>query len=212
MHYGPEVLQTPGLFPIVAEPGGGKSVLIGTLAYNAVRAGQPTIIFDPSGPLARLAQLPELAPFSRVLDLSASKPGTLSPYQLVPDPTREGYTDAGVFNELEFERAARRAAAERQQLMFDVLRMWLPSTVLRLPGTDVMLRDALRRVAEGTRKRGLRDTRTNPRWIIEQLEKLQQEAATEQQRELARQLVEELKAAAEFPLGELIMPPHRQPI
>ena len=212
MHYGPEVLQTPGLFPIVAEPGGGKSVLIGTLAYNAVRAGQPTIIFDPSGPLARLAQLPELAPFSRVLDLSASKPGTLSPYQLVPDPTREGYTDAGVFNELEFERAARRAAAERQQLMFDVLRMWLPSTVLRLPGTDVMLRDALRRVAEGTKKRGLRDTRTNPRWIIEQLEKLQQEAATEQQRELARQLVEELKAAAEFPLGELIMPPHRMPI
>ncbi len=212
MHYGPEVLQTPGLFPIVAEPGGGKSVLIGTLAYNAARAGQPTIIFDPSGPLARLAQLPELAPFSRVLDLSASKAGTLSPYQLVPDPTREAYTDHEVFNELEFERAMRRAAAERQQLMFDVLRMWLPSTVLRLPGTDVMLRDALRRVADGSKKRGLRDTRTNPRWIIEQLEKLQQDAATEQQRELARQIVEELRAAAEFPLGELIMPPHRSPI
>lgn len=212
MHYGPEVLQTPGLFPIVAEPGGGKSVLIGTLAYNAVRAGQPTIIFDPSGPLARLAQLPELAPFSRVLDLSASKPGTLSPYQLVPDPTRDAYTDDEVFDELKFERAVRRAAAERQQLMFDVLRMWLPSTVLRLSGTDVMLRDSLRRVAESTKKRGLRDTRTNPRWIIEQLDKLQQEAATEQQRELARQLVEELKAAAEFPLGELIMPPHRAPI
>jgi hypothetical protein len=212
MHYGPEVLQTPGLFPIVAEPGGGKSVLIGTLAYNAVRAGQPTIIFDPSGPLARLAQLRELAPFSRVLDLSASKAGTLAPYQLVPDPPRDGFTEDGVFNKLEYERGLRRAAAERQQLMFDVLRMWLPSTVLRLPGTDVMLRDSLRRVAERVKKRGLRDTRTNPRWIIEELEDIQQNAATEQQRELARQIVDEIKAAAEFPLGELIMPPHRGPI
>jgi hypothetical protein len=212
MHYGPEVLQTPGLFPIVAEPGGGKSVLIGTLAYNAARAGQPTIIFDPSGPLARLASMPELAPFSRVLDLTASRPGTLSPWQMVPEPTHEAFLDHGVFDELEFERAVRRAAAERQQLMFDVLRMWLPATTLRLTGVDVMLRDALRRVAERTRKRGLRDTRTNPRWIIEELETFQQNGPTEQQRELARQLVEELKAAAEFPLGELIMPPDRAPI
>ena len=212
MHYGPEVLQTPGLFPIVAEPGGGKSVLIGTLAYNAVRAGQPTIIFDPSGPLARLAALPELAPFSRVLDLTAAKAGTLSPYQLVPEPTREAYAEDGVVDQLEFDRAVRRAGAERQQLMFDVLRMWLPSSTLRLSGTDVLLRDALRRMAERSKRRGLRDTRTNPRWIIEELEDLEKAALSDQQRELARQLIEELKAAAEFPLGELIMPPHRMPI
>jgi hypothetical protein len=213
LHYGPEMLQTPGLFPIVAEPGGGKSVLIGTLAYNAVRAGQPTIIFDPSGSLARLTELPELAPFSRVLDLTASRAGTLSPYQLVPEPTRDSHTtDGGLFNEIEFERAVRRAAAERQQLMFDVLRMWLPTSTLRLSGTDVMLRDALRRVADRTRKRGLRDTRTNPRWIIEELEAFEESATTDRQRELARQLIEELQAAAEFPLGELIMPPHRHPI
>ena len=212
MHYGPEVLQTPGLFPIVAEPGGGKSVLIGTLAYNAVRAGQPTIVFDPSGPLARLAALPELAPFSRVLDLTASRAGTLSPYQLVPEPTREAHTDNGVLAEIEFDRAVRRAAAERQQLMFDVLRMWLPPSTLRLPGVDVILRDALRRVSDRTQKRGLRDTRTNPRWIVEELESLAGEATSDAQRELARQLIEELKAAAEFPLGELVMPPHRNPI
>jgi hypothetical protein len=222
MHYGPEVLQTPGLFPIVAEPGGGKSVLIGTLAYNAVRAGQPTIIFDPSGPLAKLTELPELAPFSRVLDLTASRSGTLSPYQLVPDPVPETYATGGPVNpwiassaqldQVEYERAVRRAAAERQQLMFDVLRMWLPATTLRLPGTDVMLRDALRRVADRTKKRGLKDNRTNPRWILEELEGIGEAASSEAQRDLARQLVEELRAAAEFPLGELIMPPHRAPI
>lgn len=208
MHYGPEVLNTPGLFPIVAEPGGGKSVLIGTLAYNAVRAGQPTIILDPSGPLAKLADLPELAPHSKVLDLTASKPGTLSPYQLVPEPTREAHTKGGHFNEVEFERSVRRAAAERQQLMFDVLRMWLPISTLRLPGCDVMLRDALRRVAAMVKTRGTRDTRTNPRWILEELEKIREDAEGNEE-QLARQLIAELTAAAEFPLGELVMPPHR---
>lgn len=212
-HFGPEVLNTPGLFPIVAEPGGGKSVLIGTLAYNAVRAGQPTIIFDPSGPLARLAALPELAPFSRVLDLTASKAGTLSPYALIPEPTRDGFVDElGGFNEVEFARAVRRASAERQQLMFDVLRMWLPASTLRLPGTDVMLRDALRRVAARSKKRGTADNRTNPRWVVEELEGIGSESDAPRTRELAKQLVEELSAAAEFPLGELIMPPHRHAV
>ena len=65
LHYGMEKLQQPGFFTITAEPGGGKSVLIGALAYNAARRGEPTIILDPSGPLARLAKMPELGPFSR---------------------------------------------------------------------------------------------------------------------------------------------------
>ena len=79
LHYGPERLNTPGLITVTAEPGGGKSVLIGSLAYNAVRCGERTIVFDPSGPLARLCRLPELAPFSRELDLTTSPAGTLSP-------------------------------------------------------------------------------------------------------------------------------------
>ena len=89
LHYGPERLNTPGLITVTAEPGGGKSVLIGSLAYNAVRCGERTIVFDPSGPLARLCRLPELAPFSRELDLTTSPAGTLSPYRLIPEPTTE---------------------------------------------------------------------------------------------------------------------------
>jgi hypothetical protein len=85
------------------------------LAHNAGPgpAGQPPIIFDPSGPLARMAALPELVPFSLVLDLTTSKVVTLSPYQLVPEPTRDAYTEGGVFNLLEFARgcpAQRRGA------------------------------------------------------------------------------------------------------
>jgi hypothetical protein len=105
---------------------------------------------------------------------------------MVPEPTREAFTDDGTFDQLEFDRAIRRAAAERQQLMFDVLRMWLPAATLRLPGVDVLLRDALRRVAERTRTRGLRDTRTNPRWVIEQLGEFADKLDNEHQRELAR--------------------------
>ena len=58
-HYGPETLQQPGLFTITAEPGGGKSVLIGALAYNPPRRADDHP--RPSGPLAKLCELPELA-------------------------------------------------------------------------------------------------------------------------------------------------------
>lgn len=68
---------------------GGKSYLVGTQAFHGARRGQSTAVLDPPGPLARLlCEMPELAPHLRVLDLSEAGPGTLSPWQLVPDPSR----------------------------------------------------------------------------------------------------------------------------
>jgi len=203
LHYGPEQLNSPGLFPIVGEPGSGKSVLIGTLAYNAVRAGEPTIILDPSGPLARLTELLELAPYSRVLDLTSSEPGTLSPYGLIPEPRFGPFTSpAGVLNEMEWERACRRAAAERQQLMLDVIHMWLPDALLRAPGVDALIRTAMRQVHDDAKRLRVPSARVNPRWVIDQLERMPDP--------LAKQLAAELGAAAEFPLGELVIPPHAE--
>src|SRR3712207_8021455 len=74
-----------------------------------------------------LAALPELAPFSRVLDLTASKAGTLSPYQMVPEPTQEAFTEDGVFNQLEFERAVRSEehTSELQSRQYLVCRLLL---------------------------------------------------------------------------------------
>lgn len=204
LHFGMEKLQQPGFFTITAEPGGGKSVLTGVLAFNAARRGEPTIILDPSGPLARLTTLPELKPFSRVLDLTASDPGTLSPYQLIPEPRREDFVlEDGLVDELNYQRAVRRAIAERQQLIFDVLRMWLTTALLKESGTDVSLRTAIRNVRQRVVDAGLADVETNPRWVIEELENLG---------EHTRSLVEEINAAAEFPLGELIMPDHSDPL
>lgn len=204
LHYGMENLQQSGFFTITAEPGAGKSVLTGALAFNAARRGEPTIILDPSGPLARLATMPELKGHSRVLDLTASDPGTLSPYQLVPEPRPEDYLfDDGTPNELDHQRAVRRAAAERQQLMFDVLRMWLPTALVKASGTDVSLRAAIRNTRARVVDAGLADVETNPRWVVEELAKLGDHT---------RSLVEEINAAAEFPLGELIMPDHADPM
>ena len=213
MHYGPEVLNSPGLFTISAEPGAGKSVLIGALAYNAARAGEPTIILDPSGPLAALCDLPELAPFARKLDLTAAEPGTLSPYQLIPDPQPESFRRPdGIVDLNEFGRATRRAEAERQQLMFDVLRMWLPSNVLKMVGTDVLLLEVVRGVRQQVTERKLRDSQANPRWIITQLRHIAAHDGNERRRELSGHVAEELAAAAEFPLGELIVPAHEEPL
>ena len=57
----------------------------------AARRGVQVTLLDPSGPLARLCAMPELAPFSRVLNLTGSERGTLAPYALIPTPQRGHY-------------------------------------------------------------------------------------------------------------------------
>jgi len=83
-----EVRERSGLAVFVAEPGGGKSTLLGALGYLAARRGVQVTLLDPSGPLARLCAMPELRPFSRVLNLTGSEQGTLAPYALIPTPLR----------------------------------------------------------------------------------------------------------------------------
>ena len=60
-HYATEVRETSGLVPVVGGLGAGKSVLLGQITYEAVRRGIPSVVLDPSGPLARLTELPGAA-------------------------------------------------------------------------------------------------------------------------------------------------------
>lgn len=86
-YYGPEVLGKSGFTPIVAVPGSGKSHLAAMAVYQSVRAGAYGVIFDPSGPLARMAKIPELAPYTRVYELTKNaEPGSLNLYQVIADP------------------------------------------------------------------------------------------------------------------------------
>ncbi len=88
LHFPMEVRERSGLAVFVAEPGGGKSTLLGALGYLAARRGVQVTLLDPSGPLARLCAMPELRPYSRVLNLTGSEQGTLAPYSLIPTPLR----------------------------------------------------------------------------------------------------------------------------
>lgn len=130
---------------IVSTLGGGKSVLAGLIIYLNARRGIRTIVSDPSGPLARLATLPELAPFSQVIDLLKGRSGVLSPASLVREPDPSDFSDEpGAFAE-----ARQEAQAERRDLTIDMARRSLSASLYDHPRTQQVLEDAGR--AHGVR-------------------------------------------------------------
>ena len=124
--HGREMPNRPRVHAVVAEPGAGKSTLMGAVADYLVQAGVRTTVNDPSGNLARLAQLPWLAADARVVEITAAAhPGILMPHALVPDPSRSDYaTDA------EWQGAMRQRAAERANLAVDMTLGCLPWSVV----------------------------------------------------------------------------------
>jgi len=145
LHFPMEIRERSGLAVFVAEPGGGKSTLMGALGYLATRRGIQVTLLDPSGPLARLAAMPELRPYSRVLNLTGSEQGTLAPYALIPTPLRTHFT-SGPAGDREYEIAVSNARAERRMLVQDISSMLVPPQVAREASTATLLRHAVREV------------------------------------------------------------------
>jgi AAA-like domain len=145
LHFPMEIRERSGLAVFVAEPGGGKSTLLGALGYLAARRGVQVTLLDPSGPLARLCAMPELRPFSRVLNLTGSEQGTLAPYSLIPTPLRSEFP-AGSTGDREYEIAVSNARAERRMLVQDICSMLVPPQVAREASTATLLRHAVRQV------------------------------------------------------------------
>ncbi|WP_410814651.1 ATP-binding protein [Micromonospora sp. 067-2] len=145
LHFPMEVRERSGLAVFVAEPGGGKSTLLGALGYLAARRGVQVTLLDPSGPLARLCAMPELRPYSRVLNLTGSEQGTLAPYSLIPTPLRSEF-GAGATGDREFEIAVSNARAERRMLVQDICMMLVPPQVAREASTATLFRHAVRQV------------------------------------------------------------------
>ncbi|MEU4478150.1 ATP-binding protein [Micromonospora sp. NPDC023966] len=145
LHFPMEVRERSGLAVFVAEPGGGKSTLLGALGYLAARRGVQVTLLDPSGPLARLCAMPELKPYSRVLNLTGSEQGTLAPYALIPTPLRSEF-GAGAPGDREFEIAVSNARAERRMLVQDICMMLVPPQVAREASTATLFRHAVRQV------------------------------------------------------------------
>ncbi|MCI4063127.1 ATP-binding protein [Micromonospora sp. R77] len=145
LHFPMEVRERSGLAVFVAEPGGGKSTLLGALGYLAARRGVQVTLLDPSGPLARLCAMPELRPYARVLNLTGSEQGTLAPYSLIPTPLRSEF-GVGAAGDREFEIAVSNARAERRMLVQDICMMLVPPQVARESSTATLFRHAVRQV------------------------------------------------------------------
>jgi hypothetical protein len=122
-----------------------NSFLTGLIVYKTLRSGSQWTVLDPSGPLAQLTRLPELAPFARHINLLRADPGILNPYRVVAEPRPDHFAD-----EEDPERAWRRerslAAATRRRLVLDVLTGLLPYDVSRIPHTRIVLLRAVREV------------------------------------------------------------------
>jgi hypothetical protein len=145
LHFPMEVRERSGLAVFVAEPGGGKSTLMGALGYLNARRGVQVTLLDPSGPLARLCSMPELRPYSRVLNLTGSEQGTLAPYALIPTPVRSEFP-TGAGGDREFEIAVSNSRAERRMLVQDICSMLVPPQVAKEASTATLLRHAVRQV------------------------------------------------------------------
>ncbi|MFD6677281.1 ATP-binding protein [Rhodococcus zopfii] len=152
-----------GLTPIVAVPGSGKTFLAGMLVYQAVRAGAYGVVLDPSGPLKKLAQLPEFRGIAEVQALTGrtSRPGSLNPYRVIVDPRRDDpeydptspdYADDGdpvAAAQAQFEADVRAAEAERISVAVSVLKMMLTPARLDHQWTETVLQTAANMVGGG---------------------------------------------------------------
>ncbi|WP_431875134.1 ATP-binding protein [Amycolatopsis sacchari] len=140
-----EIRDGSGLTAMVAGLGGGKSFLGGGIVYKTLRAGAHWTLLDPSGPLSRLCDLPEIRPYARPINLLNAQPGILNPYRVVAEPLLEHFLD-----EDDPERAWRReralAGATRRRLVLDVLTGILPYEVARMPQSRIVLLRAVRAV------------------------------------------------------------------
>jgi hypothetical protein len=184
-HYATEVMETSGLVPVVGGLGAGKSVLLGLVTYEAVRRGIPSVVLDPSGPLSRLTELPELQEHSEHLDLTAAASGTLNPFEVVAPPLRDSYGSDEAYQEAQVL-----AAQDRKLLAMDVIKMLLPASVDALPQTSLVISDAVR-ASRGDRDASLWD-------VVEHLER--------QDNAHGRVVANYLRDMAELPLSRLFFP------
>jgi hypothetical protein len=189
-----EVRRASGLTAVVGGLGSGKSFLTGLMVYKTLRAGARWTVLDPSGPLAALTRLPELAPFSRHIHLLGADPGILNPYRVVAEPRRDHFLD-----EPDPEKAWRRerslAAATRRRLVLDVLTGLLPYDVARLPPTRIVLLRAVREVGGGQHR--------DPGQVIATLRRHAREG--EEHADVVADFLEERR---ELPQAALLFPEH----
>ena len=157
----------------------------GQITYEAVRRGIPSVVLDPSGPLARLTELPELRGHSKHLDLTAAASGTLNPFEVVARPQPSAFPTDEALLEAEIL-----ASQDRKLLAMDVVKMLLPPSLDAIPETALVVSDAVR-ATRGEPSASLWD-------VVENLEALDHSHG--------RVVANYLRDMAELPLARLFFP------
>lgn len=133
------------MYAIVGNLGSGKTVLGEAITYNGARRGCKVVAWDPSGPMDRLCDLPEMRGISQKVNLLRGERGILSPPALIREPSREEFAESED-GRREFEEAVATAYSERGSLAVDTARRSLESDLYSHPQTLGLLRDARRRI------------------------------------------------------------------
>lgn len=145
-HYATEGKSTgreQNMHVAVGTLGSGKSVLLGSVGYPAVRRGIMTIINDPSGPLAALCQMPEIAAVSQEVNLLNGRRGILNPAGLILNPHPDDHPEPGSLAD-----AMDQVRAERRDLTVDMALRVLPEDLVAEGSPQaIMTREALRAAA-----------------------------------------------------------------
>lgn len=141
--------QVSGLTPVLGGLGAGKTFLVGMLAVQAVRSlGAYVTLLDPSGPLTRLTELPELRGHARAVALMDAPAGTLNPYSMITDPNFPSYPP-GPAGAAAYQRDADTAQSQRATLVISVLTQLLPASIRRAGDVQQLLLQAVDRVGAG---------------------------------------------------------------
>lgn len=188
LHDSMERLNRPGLTLVAGQPGAGKSTLLGRIIHGAALSGVRTVALDPSGPMANLCRLPELAARSSHVDLMSARPGILNPFAVIPEPRREHFGD-----EAEPDRAWRQAMkmadASRRVLCADTLAMFLPAIYRDERSTHTTLAQACRHVGGHVLH--------SPRMVLNTLQKMGG---------VGLELYEVLNDISDLPAAQLVFP------
>ena len=192
-----------GLAIITGGLGSGKTVTGGLIVYLTAMMGSRWTIFDPSGRLGALCELPELKPYARHTNLLAGREGELSPYRVLHDPRPEHYRDprkSDMANRQEFQEAKQAVEAQRKSLCLDVLTALLPKALRQDSRALSALRAAVNEVP------GLRTSA--PSMVLDGLHKIANAQSsidwTPDHRIAARDIVTELEIFADTNKGRLV--------
>ncbi|MFI5752451.1 ATP-binding protein [Streptomyces sp. NPDC051644] len=196
-----EVREANGLTVLLGTQGSGKTALGGATVFHTAMMGVPWVVLDPSGPMRRLCELPELRPYSKAIDLMRAEPGTLNPFRLLPDPDEKHFTaeayrdddDPAAAARQAFDMEMRRTTRMRTTLATDILLMLLPKEIASSAQTHLVMQQAVDRVDASVHG--------SPREIINALHKLETSL-----HDHAQSIAGMLESAAETPQGQLIFP------